>query len=239
MPSRAKKPLSQSDKEQELAEIVVKAAKSFEYLHLTLDDIGIPPLTATKKECSGHSWKSFCAVCRFNFCWMCGGAVHNPGRRDLITCWKGACALHPGPGVAPSVEHHGRVLALAKTMMGIGGAPAPVIQAAGEQAEPIVVDSDEEIGGAGGGWAGDRMIGGAPRRPAPRIQLARAPPARKVRRVAPPAAEAVVAPQVNIAIAPLARVRVEGSNTVVRTLGDGAMGRARFEVTVTIVLEQM
>ena len=109
--------MSQSDKEQMLAEMVVKAAANFEYLGLTVDDIGIPPLTADKKECSGHSWKNFCMTCRFNTCWMCGNII-NPYRTGRITCWKGVCDSQHFGGSNLSVEHHGRVSELVKAMMG-------------------------------------------------------------------------------------------------------------------------
>ena len=261
MPPRSKKEMSQSEKEQVLADMVVKAAANFAYLGLTVDDIGIPPLTADKKECSGHSWKNFCMTCRFNNCWMCGDIIDSYRNGGAITCWKGVCGSYHAQGTIPSVEHHGRVMELVKAMTGRNAAPAPSvgrIRRADE--DPIVIDSDDEALG-GGGWVGDRRIGDL--RPVPRIQLAKAPLARKAqrvkpapKRVAPPVADPqaiarpvadpqaiadpAIVPQINIAIAPLAQVRVEGvPQTDVARIADGAMGNARFEVKVTIVLEQV
>jgi hypothetical protein len=68
----------------------------------------------------------------------------------------------------------------------------------------------------------------------PIIQLSRAPPARKVA----VASQLGLSPQINIAIAPLAEVHVESTNTTVRRIGDSAIGSVRFEVTVSVVLEQ-
>ena len=237
MSSRSKKEMSPSEKEQMLADMVVNAVTNFSYLGLTVDDIGIPPMTADKKSCSGHSWKNFCMICRFNYCWICGGPIPNPYRGELITCWKGVCGRSHADGTTPSVEHHSRVSKLVKAM--IGG----VANASGvTKRNSIVLDSDDDVPvGGGGGWAGDRRIQA---RPVPRIQLATAPPARKTRRVdpAPPVAIApqAVVPQINIAVAPLAQVRVEGvPRTEVNRVADGVLGNARFEVNVTIVLEQM
>jgi len=287
MPSRSKKEMSNSEKEQFLADMVVKAASNFAYLGISIDDIGIPPMMADKKMCSGHSWKDYCAICRFNYCWMCGAALHNPHGMNLIKSWSGVCGNSHDEDDVPSVEHHSRVLAMAKRMMekdaeSSGGKQAEAPRKVRKAAEPpsITIDSDDEPP-AGGGWAGDRRIGKPTTSKAPRIQLSKAPPARNSTSALPrmpmaqqlagfnapqqlqiaqaqplsaaqvvaqgvqpgSAAQAIaqpaVAPQINIAIAPLAQVRVESTNTTVRRIGDGVVGNVRFEVTVSVVLEQV
>lgn len=229
MPSRAKKVMSQSTKEQFLAEMIVRSECNFAHLGLTLQDIGIPPLTADKKTCSGHSWKDFCTVCRFNYCQECGDAIPNSNRvRRAAACWTGLCGNHDQ---ATDTEHHERVMQLVKQMM-----------EEEEATETLHKKSrkDESPAGDGSGWAGDRMIGSR----IPRIQLAKAPKARIQARPMPVArasvaSAAVVAPQINISIAPLAQMQVETTDTMVRRIADGAMGNARFEITVSVVLEQV
>jgi hypothetical protein len=212
--------MSQSTKEQFLAEMIVRSECSFAHLGLTLQDIGVPPLTADKKTCSGHSWKDFCTACRFNYCQECGDAIPNSNRvRRAAACWTGLCGNHDQ---ATNTEHHERVMQLVKQMMGE------------EATETLHKDESP----AGSGWAGDRMIGSR----IPRIQIAKAPKARIQARsmpVASIASAAVVAPQINISIAPLAQMQVETTDTMVRRIADGAMGNARFEVTVSVVLEQV
>ena len=237
MSSRSKKGMSPSEKEQMLADMVVKAATNFAHLGLTVRDIGIPPMNADRKDCSGHSWKNFCMICRFNYCWICGGEVQKVYNGKPISCWKGLCTNMHAIDTVPSVEHHGRVTALVQAVM--GGEASGVTKRTS-----IVLDSDDdELLGSGGGW--DSV------RPAPRIQNAKAPaarkapPARKVPRVEAVApqiniAPQAVVPQINIAIAPLAQVHVDGvPQTEVSRIADGAMGNARFRVTVTIVIAQM
>jgi hypothetical protein len=213
-----------------LADMVVKAATNFAHLGLTVSDIGIPPMNADKKDCSGHSWKNFCMICRFNYCWICGGEVRKAYNGKPVSCWKGVCGNLHAIDTVPSVEHHGRVTALVKAIMG-GGASGVT------KRNSIVLDSDDDaLMGSGGGW--DSV------RPAPRIQ-AKAPAARKVPRVEAVVpqiniAPQAVVPQINIAIAPLAQVHVDGvPQTEVSRIADGAMGNARFRVTVTIVIAEM
>ena len=214
MPPRAKKEISQSDKEQFLADMVVKAAYSFSHLDLALEDIGVPPLSADKRTCSGHSWKDFCVTCRFNFCWKCGaggGETVLHRTKPIATCWTGLCAGTHNEAMNPSREHHGRVLELAK-------------QAMPEKAsdEPVAKDRASKV---------------------PRIQVAPSLPVAKAS-IAPAAKASaaprqMIAPQINIAIAPLAEVSVESTDTDVRRIANGVLGNARFEVTVTVVLEQV
>ena len=205
-----KKEMSQSNKEQFLAEMTVKAACSFAHLGLTLDDIGIPPLTADKKTCSGHSWKDFCATCRFNYCWKCGNGgdtFSSLHRRRIATCWTGLCGIMHDEAAVPSREHHARVLELAKQMMGE------------EMGNAEEAGKEEEVTHKRKKDSKERSL------PVAQASIA--------------SAAAVFAPQINIAIAPLAQVQVESTNTVVRRVADGAMGNTRFEVTVRVVLEQV
>lgn len=236
MPPRSKKPMNESDKEQFLATMVVKAAHNFDYL--TLDDIGIPPLSAGKETCTGHSKRDFCVICRFNLCQGCGVPLSHLSRLGRFALWSGACG--GGACGAGSSDHHARVLLLVNAEMGVEDNNVP--------------DLDD-------GW----LDGGGVQSFRPRIQISKAPKARKasvkapVKAVAPkapalaaaapvivpvvapeavPAIAPVIAPQINIAIAPLAALSVESVQTSVRRTADGPAGGARFEVTVTVVLEQ-
>ena len=236
MPPRSKKPMNESDKEQFLATMVVKAAHNFDYL--TLDDIGIPPLSAGKETCTGHSKRDFCVICRFNLCQGCGVPLSHLSRLGRFALWSGACG--GGACGAGSSDHHARVLLLVNAEMGV---------------------EDNDVPDLDDGW----LDGGGVQSFRPRIQISKAPKARKalakapVKAVAPkapalaaaapvivpvvapaavPAIAPVIAPQINIAIAPLAALSVESVQTSVRRTADGPAGGARFEVTVTVVLEQ-
>ena len=235
-----KKEMSQSNKEQFLAEMTVKAACSFAHLGLTLDDIGIPPLTADKKTCSGHSWKDFCATCRFNYCWKCGNGgdtFSSLHRRRIATCWTGLCGIMHDEAAVPSREHHARVLELAKQMMGeeMGNA-----EEAGQEEE--VTHKRKKDSKERSLPVAQASIASSKERSLPVAQASIASSKARslpVAQASIASAAAVFAPQINIAIAPLAQVQVESTNTVVRRVADGAMGNTRFEVTVRVVLEQV
>jgi hypothetical protein len=254
MPAR-KQPPSQAEQEQLLANMIIEASNRFE--HVGLDRIGVPPMEADARTCKGHSWKDFCTICRFNFCQECGAPLSHLFRSYVDSAfWAGHCGYHAH---AAPLAHHARVLQLVdQSMRGqeevvavapeaappvaaasnaarkaaapkkkaaappSGGAPEPkrastwsvserkraLAAAAAANAEDR--DEDEETGGSEEESDHDALVGPPP--------LPLLPP---------------IVPQINIAVAQLADIRVESTDAAVRRIGD-----TRFEITVTVVLGQ-
>ena len=112
MPVRT--PINMQKREEFIAKMVVDAYNDLKGSGKTLDQIGIPPLTANPKTCSGHSWKGFCPVCHLNFCYGCPNIAIPTDPGIKTTMWAGSCGDCEN---VPSTEHHERVMEIVKSML--------------------------------------------------------------------------------------------------------------------------
>jgi hypothetical protein len=102
--------VTQAEREQFLAEIVVRAART-----LSLEVVGIPALGADPRTCSRHSIRDVCLACRHNLCRKCGKVLG-----QQVTVWSGDCGL-ASRHTAFSEGHQRRVMRLVQRMQDATG----------------------------------------------------------------------------------------------------------------------